>query len=158
MDDHYLRHSGSMHFSTCSSSSVQSPSSTGDFSIRCRVLSPFPQVTLQSLHSDHGVSMQGIVSTHNTRQKLQQSSNGLFHSAKLFLNLALFSRFGVGGARIVPDHGPVTYGILASCTSPLLAPLLRKWSHQQEASSPSAPSSSFPDHKWRCRHPIHPTP
>lgn len=52
-----------MHFSTCSNSSVQSPSSTGDFSMRCRVLRPFPQVTLQSLHSDHGVSMQGIVST-----------------------------------------------------------------------------------------------
>lgn len=67
-DDHYLRHSGSMHFSTCSSSSVQSPSSTGDFSMRCRVLIPFPQVTLQSLHSDQGVSMQGIVSTHSTCQ------------------------------------------------------------------------------------------
>lgn len=59
---YYLRHSGNMHFSTCSSSSVHSPSSTGDLSIRCRVLSPFPHVTLQSLQSDHGVSMQGIVS------------------------------------------------------------------------------------------------
>lgn len=61
-DVYYLRHSGSMHFSTCSNSSVHSPSSTGDLSIRCRVLKPFPQVTLQSLQSDHGVSKQGIVS------------------------------------------------------------------------------------------------
>lgn len=65
-DVYYLRHSGSMHFSTCSNSSVQSPSSTGEVSLRCRVLKPFPQVTLQSLQSDHGVSMQGIVSIQNS--------------------------------------------------------------------------------------------
>lgn len=57
-----LRHSGSMHFSTCSSSSLQSPSSARDLSIRWRVRMPFPQVTLQSLHSDHGDSKQGMVS------------------------------------------------------------------------------------------------
>lgn len=67
-DVYYLRHSGSMHFSTWSNSSVQSPSSMGDLSMRCRVLSPFPQVTLQSLQSDHGVNMHGIVSVHNPSQ------------------------------------------------------------------------------------------
>lgn len=62
-----LRHSGSIHFSTCSSSSLQSPSSARDLSIRWRVLIPFPQVTLQSLHSDHGDSKHGIVSRPRTR-------------------------------------------------------------------------------------------
>lgn len=57
-----LRHSGSMHFSTCSSSSLQSPSSARDLSIRWRVRMPFPQVTLQSLHSDQGDSKHGMVS------------------------------------------------------------------------------------------------
>lgn len=84
-----------MHFSTCSSSSVQSPSSTGDFSMRCRVLSPFPQVTLQSLHSDHGVSMQGIVSTHNARQYCNISEVISSTVRSYFLNWALFSGFGV---------------------------------------------------------------
>lgn len=72
-DVNYLRHSGSIHFSTCSNSSVHSPSSTGDLSMRCRVLKPFPHVTLQSLQSDHGVSMQGIVSIHNTSDSLTDS-------------------------------------------------------------------------------------
>lgn len=151
-----------MHFSTCSSSSVQSPSSTGDFSMRCRVLNPFPQVTLQSLHSDQGVSMQGIVSTHNTCTTVTVTflKCSLSTVRSYFLNLALFLQvWHVGGARLVPDRDPVvTYGILASCTSPPPAPLLRKWSHRREASSPIAPSSSCRDHKWRCRHPIHPTP
>lgn len=62
-----LRHSGSMHFSTCSSSSLQSPSSARDLSIRWRVRMPFPQVTLQSLHSDHGDSKQGMVSRPRVR-------------------------------------------------------------------------------------------
>lgn len=56
-----MGHSGSMHFSACSSSSLQSPSSAADFSILCRVRIPFPHVTLQSLHSDHGDRRQGIV-------------------------------------------------------------------------------------------------
>lgn len=54
-----------MHFSTCSTSSAHSPSSAGDLNMRCRVLRPFPHVTLQSLHSDHGVSRHGIVSIYN---------------------------------------------------------------------------------------------
>lgn len=58
----HVRHSGSMHFSACSSSSLQSPSSAADFSILCRVRIPFPHVTLQSLHSDQGESRQGMVS------------------------------------------------------------------------------------------------
>lgn len=62
-----LRHSGNMHFSTCSSSSLQSPSSARDLSIRWRVRMPFPQVTLQSLHSDHGDSKQGMVSRPRAR-------------------------------------------------------------------------------------------
>lgn len=77
----YLRHSGSIHFSTCSNSSVHSPSSTGDLSMRCRVLKPFPQVTLQSLQSDHGVSMQGIVSIHNT-------SHSLTHSVQMCISIS----------------------------------------------------------------------
>ncbi|TNN75814.1 hypothetical protein EYF80_013961 [Liparis tanakae] len=61
-----------MHFSTWSNSSVHSPSSTGDLSVRCRVLEPFPHDTLQSLQSDHGVSMQGMVSAQGS--ELQSTS------------------------------------------------------------------------------------
>lgn len=65
----YLRHSGSMHFSVCSSSSEQPAGS--DFSILWRVLKPRPHVTLQSLQSDQGDSMQGRLSA-NEAQASQQ--------------------------------------------------------------------------------------
>ena len=50
-----------------------------------------------------------------------------------------------------------THDILASCSSPLPAPLPHKWNHLEEASSPCALSSSCRDHKWHCRRPTRPT-
>lgn len=116
-----------MHFSTCSNSSVQSPSSTGDFSMRCRVLRPFPQVTLQSLHSDQGVSMQGMVSAHNTPQHLSLCRLEPRASASLgaFLQVRC-----VGGARTVPGphlrcdlrHSGIMHFSTSSTSAPQIDP------------------------------------
>lgn len=55
-----LRHSGSMHFSDCSSSSGHSTES--EFNILCRVRIPSPHVTLHSRQADQGDNMHGMVS------------------------------------------------------------------------------------------------
>lgn len=60
----YSRHSGSMHFSTCSSSSGHRLGSTGVFSMRWRERMPTPQDTLHSPQSDHGDSIHTTASTH----------------------------------------------------------------------------------------------
>lgn len=155
-----------MHFSTCSNSSVHSPSSKGDLSTRCLVLEPFPHVTLQSLHSDHGVSRHGIVSvTQVTQRVLERVSfthlEGL-HILCGIKNKDVKAKFILISAEKKKylhfwSRKWATYDILASCTSPLPEPLPHKWSHLQEASSPCALSASCQDHRWHCRHPILPT-
>lgn len=62
-----LRHSGSMHFSDCSSSSGHSTES--EFNILCRVRIPSPHVTLHSLQADQGDNMHGMVSSEKKNKK-----------------------------------------------------------------------------------------
>lgn len=62
----HLRHSGSMHFSVCSSSSAHSAGS--DFSILCRVRTARPHVALHSLQSDQGDSVHGMASAGTPRK------------------------------------------------------------------------------------------
>lgn len=74
----YSRHSGSMHFSTCSSSSGHKLGSTGVFSIRWRDRMPIPQDTLHSLHSDHGDSIHTTAST--VHRELKTSDLQIFYT------------------------------------------------------------------------------
>lgn len=50
-----------------------------------------------------------------------------------------------------------TYGTLASCTFPLRPPLSYTWIRLWEASSPYVHVFSYPNHRWRCMGPTHPT-